>query len=91
MPLSKKKNANNKFLLIFSLFLHQSHKWIFQQKNSENKSSGKNQKSHMPEFSVRVSKNKLFQGLVSHELTARFSVFNLFFNSINYGHIIKGM
>ena len=30
---------------------------------------------------------KLLHGLVSHELTACLSVFNLFFNAMNYGHI----
>ena len=34
---------------------------------------------------------KLLQGLVSHELTAYLSVFWQIFNSMNYGHIIKGM
>ena len=29
---------------------------------------------------------KLLHGLVSHELTACLSVFNLFFNAMNYGH-----
>ena len=41
------------------------------------------------EFSVRVT--ELFQGVVSHEFTAYFSVFNLYFNSMNYGYIIKRM
>ena len=39
------------------------------------------------EFSARVT--KLLQGLVSHELTAYRSVFELFL--MNYDHIIKRM
>ena len=34
---------------------------------------------------------KLLQGFVSHELTAYLSVFDQFFNSVNYGYIIKRM
>ena len=43
------------------------------------------------QFSVRLQ--KLFQGLVSNELTAYLSIFNQFkLNELmNYGHIIKSM
>ena len=41
------------------------------------------------EFSVRVT--KLFQRLVSHEITAYLFVFNLFSVDINYGRIIIRM
>ena len=41
------------------------------------------------EFSVRVT--KITSVILSHEITAYLSVFDLFYNSMNYGHIVKRM
>ena len=43
----------------------------------------------LQQMSSQLGSQKLFQGLVSHELTIYLSVFNLFLNSMSYGHIMK--
>ena len=42
------------------------------------------------QMSSQWESQKLFEGLVSHELTAYFSIVN-YLNLMNYGHIIKSM
>ena len=42
------------------------------------------------QMSSQSGLQKLFQGLVSHELTAYLSILT-YFNSMDYGHIIKRM